>query len=111
TVAGLATTLGSGAMSNAISEIEGNEVLFVIGSNAPEAHPVIGSKMKQAVNKGAKLVVVDPRYTELAALAHVWLPLKSGTDAALINGIMHIIMREGWEDREFLEERCRGLEN
>lgn len=98
-------------MTNSISEVEGNEVLFVIGSNATEAHPIIGNKMKKAVQNGSKLIVIDPRRTELASLADLWLPLKSGTDAALINGLMHIIMKEGWEDKEFLENRCTGLEN
>ncbi len=98
-------------MTNPVSDILKNEVLFVIGSNPPAAHPVIGSKMKQAVNNGAKLIVIDPRRTELAELADVWMPLQSGTDAALINGLMHIIMKEGWEDKEFLEKRCTGLEN
>lgn len=98
-------------MTNSIGEIEGNEVLFVIGSNATEAHPIIGNKMKRAVQNGTKLIVIDPRRTELAALADLWLPLKSGTDVALINGLMHIIVKEGWEDKEFLEERCTGLES
>ncbi len=97
-------------MTNSVSEIEGNEVLFIIGSNATEAHPIIGNKMKRAVQNGSKLIVIDPRRTELAALADLWLPLKSGTDVALINGLMHIIIKEGLEDKEFLEERCTGLE-
>lgn len=97
-------------MTNSISEIEGNEVLFVIGSNATEAHPIIGNKMKRAVLNGSKLIVVDPRRTELAEMATLWLPLNSGTDVALINGLMHIIVKEGWEDKEFIETRCTGYE-
>jgi formate dehydrogenase alpha subunit len=98
-------------MTNSINEIEGNEALFVIGSNATEAHPIMGNQMKRAVKNGAKLIVVDPRRTELAKLAHLWLPIKSGTDVALINGLMHIIVKEGWEDKEFIEERCTGYED
>lgn len=98
-------------MTNSISEIEGNEVLFIIGSNATEAHPIIGNKMKKAAKNGAKLIVVDPRKTELAEMATLWLPLNSGTDAALINGLMHIIVKEGWHDKEFIESRCIGFEN
>lgn len=98
-------------MTNSISEVEGNEVLFIIGSNATEAHPIIGNKMKKAKKNGSKLIVIDPRRTELAGLADLWLPLKSGTDAALINGLMHIIIKEGWEDKEFIEERCTGFED
>lgn len=98
-------------MSNSISEIEGNEVLFIIGSNATEAHPIIGNKMKKAAKNGSKLIVVDPRRTELAEMATLWLPLNSGTDAALVNGLMHIIVKEGWYDKDFVESRCIGFEN
>ncbi|TCS87048.1 formate dehydrogenase major subunit [Keratinibaculum paraultunense] len=98
-------------MTNSIGEVEGNEVLFVIGSNTTEAHPIIGNKMKKAVKNGAKLIVVDPRKTELASMADLWLPLNSGTDAALINGLMHIIVKENWHDKEFIEKRCKGFEN
>ncbi|WP_050355033.1 formate dehydrogenase subunit alpha [Gottschalkia purinilytica] len=111
TVAGLATTLGSGAMTNSIEEVECNEVLFIIGSNATEAHPIIGNKMKKAAKKGAKLIVIDPRRTELADHATLWLPLNSGTDAALVNGIINIIVNKGWHDKEFIETRCEGFEN
>lgn len=98
-------------MTNSINEINGSEVLFVIGSNATEAHPVLGNKMKKAVQNGTKLIVIDPRRTELAEVSDLWLPLKSGTDVALINGLMHIIVKEGWEDKEFLEERVTGMED
>lgn len=109
-MAGLATTLGSGAMTNSIGEIEFNEVLFVIGSNATEAHPIIGNKMVRAKTRhGAKLVVVDPRRTQLAHMADVWLQLIPGTDAALINGLIHIIIKEGWVDREYVDARCEGF--
>jgi len=98
-------------MTNSIGEIEFNEVLFIIGSNATEAHPIIGNKMKRAKRRGAKLIVVDPRRTELAGMADVWLRLIPGTDAALINGIMHIIIKEGWIDQEYIETRCEGFED
>ena len=111
TVAGLAATLGSGAMTNSINEIYDNEMMLVVGCNATEAHPIIGNKMKVAKkHKGAKLVVVDPRKTELARMADIWLPLKNGTDVALFNGIMHIIIKEGWEDQEFVQSRSEGFE-
>jgi len=110
-VAGLAATLGSGAMTNSIAEIEGNEVLFIIGSNATEAHPIIGNKMKRAAARGAKLIVVDPRRTELAEHAHLWLRLKPGTDNALVNGILHAIVANGWHDAAYVEERCEGFDD
>jgi formate dehydrogenase alpha subunit len=109
-VAGLAITLGSGAMTNSINEIPNTKVMFVIGSNTTEAHPIIGTKMKQALAKGAKLIVVDPREIQLAECSDLWLRLRPGTDIALINGIMNIILANGWEDRAFIEERTEGYE-
>lgn len=109
-MAGLATSFGSGAMTNSINEIPYSKVMFVIGSNTTEAHPVIGTKMKQALANGAKLIVADPRCIELAECADVWLRLRPGTDIALVNGIMNIILAEGWEDRPFIEERTEEFE-
>ena len=98
-------------MTNSIGEIEGNDVLFIIGSNATEAHPIIGNKMKRAaVHGGKKLIVIDPRRTELAEHAHLWLRLNPGSDVALINGLMRIIVKEGWHDKEFIETRCEGFD-
>ncbi len=98
-------------MTNSIGEIEGNDVLFIIGSNATEAHPIIGNKMKRAaVHGGKKLIVIDPRRTELAEHAELWLPLNPGSDVALINGLMRIIIKEGWHDKEFIETRCEGFD-
>ena len=97
-------------MTNSINEIPDSKVLFVVGSNATEAHPIIGAKMKQALARGAKLVVVDPRKIELAEKADLWLRLRPGTDIPLINGIMNIILANGWEDKEFIAERTEEFE-
>ena len=97
-------------MTNSIGEIVGNDVLFIIGSNATEAHPIIGNKMKQAHLRGAKLIVVDPRRTELAEHAHLWLRLKPGTDNALVNGMLHTIISNGWHDKEYIDERTEGFD-
>lgn len=98
-------------MTNSINEILDAELMFVIGSNATEAHPILGNKMKVAKkHRGAKLIVIDPRQTELARMADLWLPLKNGTDVALINGIMNIIIREGWQDQEFIDKRAEGYD-
>ena len=98
-------------MTNSIGEIEGAEVLFVIGSNATEAHPIIGNKMKRTVKyNGTKLIVIDPRKTELAEMADIWLQLKPGSDVALINGIMNIIIEEGLTDEAYIAERVEGFE-
>lgn len=97
-------------MTNSIGEIADSELLFIIGSNTTEAHPIIGNMMKKAVKNGTKLIVIDPRRTELAAMADHHISIKSGTDAALVNGIMRVILKEGLEATEFIEERCIGLD-
>lgn len=98
-------------MTNSIKEIPHSKVIFVIGSNATEAHPVIGSKIKQAVRNGCRLIVADPRKIELTNFAEIWMRLRPGTDITLINGLMHIILEKGWEDRDFIEQRTAGFEN
>ncbi|BBB89775.1 formate dehydrogenase H [Methylomusa anaerophila] len=85
-------------------------MLFVIGANPTEAHPVIGAKMRQALRHGAKLIVADPRETELAGKADVWLRLKPGTDIALVNGLMHIILKSGWQDQRFIDSCTTGFD-
>jgi formate dehydrogenase alpha subunit len=97
-------------MTNSINEIPNAQVMFIVGSNTTEAHPIIGTKMKQALARGAKLIVIDPRRIDLAEDAHIWMRLRPGTDIALINGIMNIILAKGWEDRKFIEERVEGFE-
>lgn len=109
TVAGLATSFGSGAMTNSINEILGAELLFLIGTNTTEAHPVIGYKMKQAKQAGAKLIVVDPRRTELAEEADYWLQIKPGTDIPLLNSIMHIIIKRTSTIRSLSKSAQRTL--
>lgn len=86
-------------------------MILVIGSNTTEAHPVIGSKIKQAVRNGCKLIVADPRRIELTEYADIWLRLRPGTDITLINGLMHIILQKGWQDEEFIKKRTAGFAN
>ncbi|OFW58628.1 MAG: formate dehydrogenase subunit alpha [Actinobacteria bacterium RBG_16_64_13] len=109
-MAGLATSFGSAAMTNSLSEVEFYDALFIIGSNTTEAHPIIGGMMKRAARRGARLIVADPRHIELVDHAALWLQLTPGTDAALVNGMMHIILNEGWADREFIAKRCEGYD-
>lgn len=97
-------------MTNSIEEIKEADLILAIGTNTPEAHPVIGYKVNQAVRRGAKLVVVDPRETEFAAGAWEHLQLKPGSDIALLNGLMNVIISEGLWDREFVESRTEGFE-
>jgi formate dehydrogenase alpha subunit len=98
-------------MTNSISEIERAEVILVTGSNTTEMHPVIAGYVKRAVRQGgAKLLVVDPRKIELVAYAEVWLNPKPGTDIAWINGMIHVILKEGLEDRAYIQDRTEGLD-
>ncbi len=97
-------------MTNSISEVGFYDAFLLIGSNAAEAHPIIGNKMKRAACRGAKVIVADPRQVELVDYAEVWLRLKPGTDTALINGLINIIINEGWADKEFIAERCEGYD-
>ncbi len=110
TVVGLAKAFGSGAMTNSVPEIEHADCIFVIGSNTTEQHPLVSLRVMRAKEKGAKLIVADPRRTPLVDFADIYLPHKPGTDAALLNGLMHIITREGLEDRDFIRERTEGFE-
>ncbi|MDD6256189.1 MAG: formate dehydrogenase subunit alpha [Methanobrevibacter boviskoreani] len=111
TVAGLANTFGSGAMTNGFDSIEQSDYIIVIGANSMEAHPLFGRKLIRAKeNNGAKIVVIDPRYTPTARIADVYLEFKTGTDVALLNGMMKIIIDEGLEDKEFIKNRTKNYE-
>jgi len=112
TVVGGIAAFGQGAMSNSYSDFEKTELFFVIGSNTTECHPIIGSMIKRRVRfGGAKLIVADPRSIELSDFATVRLPHKPGTDVALLNGLMHVIIRDGLEDKEFIRKRTEGFED
>ena len=106
----LVTMFGSGAMTNSIREIDGMEVIFIIGSNTKETHPVIANKMIKAHGKGAKIIVADPRKVPMVKFAEVFLRLKPGTDVALLNGLAHAIVKEGLLDPAFIEERTTNFE-
>jgi len=110
-VAGLASVFGSGAMTNSIPEIEKHEVIFVIGSNTTETHPIIGLKIKRAVKKGAELIVADPRKIDLVRFAAIHLQHRPGTDVALLNSMMHVIEKEGLIDGKFIEAWTEGFES
>jgi formate dehydrogenase alpha subunit len=112
TVAGLAMAFGSGAMSNSMQDVASQaKAIFLIGSNVTEQHPVFGSMLRQAViRRGVKLVVADPRTIDITEFATLHLRQRPGTDVALINGLMQIILKNQWQDRQFIEERCEGFE-
>ena len=110
-MAGLAAVFGSGAMTNSMAEIENHDVIFVIGSNTTETHPIIGLQMKKAVRKGGELIVADPRKIDLVRFSSLWLQHRPGTDIALLNSIMHVIVKEDFIDRKFIDERTEGFES
>ncbi len=98
-------------MTNSIREIPDTEAFFIIGSNTTENHPVIGSMIKnEVINKGKKLVVVDPREIELTKYADVYLQIKPGTNVAILNGLMHVMIKENLHDKEYIESRTEGFE-
>ncbi|MCK4693614.1 MAG: molybdopterin-dependent oxidoreductase [Anaerolineales bacterium] len=97
-------------MTNSISDIVEANVLLVIGSNTTEAHPVLSLQMKKAVRQhGAKLILIDPRRIELAQFAHVHLRHNPGSDVAVINAMANVILDEGLENRDFIDERTEGF--
>jgi len=111
-VAGLAASFGSGAMSNSMDDVARDaKAFFVIGSNTTEQHPVFGTMLRRAVRfRGAKLVVADPRKIDLTEFATLHLRQRPGTDIALLNGLMYIIIEKGWEDQAFITERTENFE-
>jgi formate dehydrogenase major subunit len=111
-VAGLATSLGSGAMTNEISELGGASAILAIGTNTTAAHPIVALQVKDAVRrKGAKLIVVNPKEIELCKFADVFLQLNPGSDLVLLMGMMRVILKEGLHDKSFIESRCEGFED
>ncbi len=110
-VAGLSRTIGSAAMSNSIAEIPHLDVFIVTGSNTTETHPVISTFMRQAiVHNGARLIVVDPRATEMTQFATLWLRQKPGTDVAVFSAMAHVIVKEGLYNEAFIRERTADFE-
>src|SRR5262249_21789642 len=107
---GLGRSLGRGASTNSIPEIENDRFLFVIGSNTTEAHPVLALRMKKAVRNGATLVVADPRKIWLTKIAKRHLQLRPGTDVWLLNAMMHVILEEGLQDDAYIAEHTAGFD-
>ncbi|MFL2855234.1 MAG: formate dehydrogenase subunit alpha [Pseudohongiellaceae bacterium] len=107
---GLKTTLGESAGTQTFDSIEKSDVIIVIGANPTDAHPVFASRMKRRLREGAKLIVADPRRIDLVKSPHIdsehHLNLLPGTNVALLNALAHVIVREGLEDKEFIESRC-----
>ncbi len=110
-VTGLEASLGSGAMTNDIPSIKHSDVIFIIGSDTTSAHPIIASHIKQAIrHHGARLIVADPKRIDMAEHAELYLSHRPGTDVMLLNGVMQQIIKHGWYDLEYIEERVDGFD-
>jgi formate dehydrogenase major subunit len=109
---GLKTTLGESAGTQTFDSVEKSDVVIVIGANPTDAHPVFASRMKRRLREGAQLIVADPRRIDLVKSPHVnseyHLNLLPGTNVALLNALAHVIVRDGLEDKKFIEARCEG---
>ena len=110
TVAGVANTWGYGAMTNSYNDMQNTKCALYIGSNAAEAHPVSLLHMLHAKENGAKMIVVDPRFTRTAAHADEFVRIRSGTDIPFLFGVLHHIFKNGWEDKKYINDRVFGME-
>lgn len=97
-------------MTNSLPELADAKCIFIIGSNTTENHPIAAKWVFRGKANGAKLIVIDPRWIQMAELADIAVQHRLGSDVALINGLMHIILKEGWHDKEYVETRTEGFE-
>src|SRR5690349_9243476 len=110
TVAGVANTWGYGAMTNSYNDTQNSKAILFFGSNAAEAHPVSMMHTLHAKEKGAKVIVVDPRFTRTAAKADKYYRIRSGTDVAFLMGLLHLIFKNGWEGKAYIQARVYGMD-
>ena len=110
TIVGLSDSFGFGAMTNSINEIENAKVILVIGSNTTEEHPMVGTRILKAIDQGGKLIVVDPRRTQIANMSRLHLQPKPGTDLIWINSLMRIIIEENLANSDFISKRTDNFE-
>lgn len=111
TALGMQGAFGTGAATNSIVDLKYTDCIMVIGANPTDAHPVTGAKMKQFAMKGKTTIVIDPRRTEIARYATYHLQLRPGTNVALLNMMLHFIVKEGVEDADFISRRTEGYED
>lgn len=109
-VAGLDVTLGNGAMSNSIAEIEDSKCILIFGYNPADSHPIVARRIVKAKQKGAKIIVCDPRYIESARLADLYLPLKNGSNMALVNAFANVLFNENLYDKDYVAKHAEGFE-
>jgi formate dehydrogenase major subunit len=109
-VAALLEGVGSGAVSNQVNDVEHSDLIFVIGSNPTSNHPVAATWMKNAAKKGAKIILADPRITDLGKHAWRTLQFKADTDVAMLNALIHVVIEEGLADQDFIAKRASNYE-
>lgn len=109
-VVALLEGIGSGAVSNPVMDVTKAEVVIIIGANPTVNHPVAATWIKNAVSNGTKLIVCDPRRTDMSRIAHRFMQFKADTDVAMLNAMMNVIVTEGLVDKEFIESRTIGYE-
>jgi predicted molibdopterin-dependent oxidoreductase YjgC len=110
-VAGLAASFGSGAMTNSIPEFETDTNCFlIIGSNTSEGHPLIATRILKAHKRGAKIIVLDPRKNQIGHWADLYFSFRPGSDVAIFNGIINVIISEGLAADAFIAERTESYE-
>jgi len=97
-------------MTNSFAELEDANCIFIIGSNTTVGHPLVATRIYRAKAKGAKVIVADPRQTQIGCLADLYVRQRLGSDVALVNGMMHVILKNGWQNREFVESRTENFE-
>jgi formate dehydrogenase major subunit len=107
---GLSSTFGTSAGTQDFDSVEETDVMVLIGANPTDAHPVFGSRMKKRLREGAKIIVIDPRATDLVRSPHIeaayHLPLLPGTNVAMLTGLAHVVVTEGLVNEQFVRERC-----
>lgn len=108
TVTAMMKSIGDGAGTNSIEDFEKSDCLFITGNNIIETHPVTATYVKAGKRAGHRIILCDPRWTPLADYADLWLQQRIGTDVALLNGIIHVIIKEELYDRKFIESRISG---
>lgn len=108
-VAALQVTLGNGAMSNSIIELEDTKCLLIFGYNAADSHPIVARRIIKAKEKGAKIIVCDPRYIETARIADIWLPLKNGSNMSLVNAFLNVLINENLYNQQYVDRHTEGF--
>ncbi len=96
-------------MTNSFVELEDAKCIFIIGSNTTVAHPLVATRIYRARAKGAKIIVADPREIQMARFSDIYVQQRLGSDVALLNGMMHVILKNGWQNQKFIDERTEGF--